>query len=94
AIGGEAGTEAVMPLVRGSGGRLGVTAQGVGHTEINVTVINNVPNATASVRKGNNDRDIVVVVDEMTASNLRRPGSKTQQAMASTFGQQPIPVNR
>jgi len=37
-IGGEAGVEAVMPLKRGSDGKLGVASGGGGHTTINVTV--------------------------------------------------------
>lgn len=37
-IAGERGAEAIMPLARGSDGRLGVVAQGGGGTGINVTV--------------------------------------------------------
>lgn len=37
-LGGEAGDEAVMPLTRGRGGRLGVDASGVGGGDVNVTV--------------------------------------------------------
>ena len=76
---GEAGPEAVMPLVRTSGGNLGVRAEGVGTSpQINIQVINQTgTNATAEVQQQRNAQggmDIVVMLKREVASDIARGG--------------------
>ena len=52
---GEAGPEAVMPLVRTSGGNLGVRAEGTGKQIVNVTVINNAGAQVETNQRQNED---------------------------------------
>ena len=92
---GEAGPEAIMPLTRDNKGRLGVTAQSQ-EPRVDV-VVNNYSSQQATTRetkdsKGN--RKIEVVVGEMTASEMTRPGSATQQTLRSSFGIQPTLTRR
>lgn len=54
---GEAGAEAIMPLKRGRGGRLGVEAEGIAPT---VNVINNTNSQIETVSRPNNEVDIIV----------------------------------
>lgn len=76
---GEAGPEAVMPLVRTSGGNLGVRAEGVGTSpQINIQVINQTgTNATAEVQQQRNAQggmDFVVMLKREVASDIVRGG--------------------
>jgi len=60
---------------------------GGGKTEINI--INNAPKADVRVEEkanGNGGKSIEVIVDEVTARNVRKTGSATQKAMRDTFG--------
>lgn len=86
---GEAGPEAIMPLTRGPGGRLGVDASGAGVT---VNVINQAAGtrASASERTGPGGRRIIdVVIDEVRASlsaDIARGAGPVPAALASTYG--------
>lgn len=76
---GEAGPEAVMPLVRTSGGNLGVRAEGVGTSpQINIQVINQTgTDATAEVQQQRNAQggmDFVVMLKREVASDIVRGG--------------------
>ncbi|NIC38731.1 phage tail tape measure protein [Halomonas desiderata] len=91
---GEAGPEAIMPLKRGPGGRLGVEAyggQGGGMTiapQFNVQVVTP-PGMTARTEERQNasgGRDMVVIIDEMMAQNASQPGSRFGRAMQNTWG--------
>lgn len=92
---GEAGPEAIMPLTRDSTGRLGVQAQG---TQSNVDiVVNNYTGQQATTQEttdARGNRRIEVVVGDMTASEMVRPGSSTQNAMRAGFGLQPMLTRR
>ena len=69
--------EAVIPL-----DRLGQ----LGKTEVSVTVIG-VPEGTRTeeTETANGGKSVLVIIDEQVAKNVRRPGSKTNQAIASSF---------
>lgn len=76
---GEAGPEAIMPLVRTSGGNLGVRAEGVGTSpQINIQVINQTgTDATAEVQQQRNAQggmDVVVMLKREVASDIVRGG--------------------
>ena len=86
---GEAGSEAIMPLARGPGGKLGVMAQGGGSSQV-VNIINNHPNAQISQSKSNtNGQDIVtVMIDQVKGAvvdDIAR-GGPVSDAMTSSFG--------
>ena len=53
---GEAGPEAIMPLSRGSDGKLGVMSHGGGGNEININIITNVSESGASTQTSAADR--------------------------------------
>ncbi|MGX9443857.1 phage tail length tape measure family protein [Nitrobacteraceae bacterium UC4446_H13] len=96
---GEAGAEAIMPLQRGSDGRLGVAANGGGgggKTEINIVGGGINPN-DVEVRqtedgRGNTRTDIVL--DQAVANAMSRAGSNTRKAMANNYGARPVGVRR
>ena len=92
---GEAGPEAIMPLTRDNSGRLGVTAQN-SNASIDV-VVNNYTGQQATTRESKDargNRKIEVVVGDMAATEMSRPGSMTQQSMKNNFGIQPILTRR
>lgn len=87
---GEAGPEAVMPLVRTSGGNLGVRAEGVGTSpQINIQVINQTgTDATAEVQQQRNAQggmDVVVLLKREVASDIAR-GGVIDQTIRGTYG--------
>lgn len=87
---GEAGPEAVMPLVRTSGGNLGVRAEGVETSpQINIQVINQTgTNATAEVQQQRNAQggmDVVVLLKREVASDIAR-GGIIDQTIRGTYG--------
>lgn len=93
---GEAGPEAIMPLKRDSQGNLGVRAGGNsgGNTEV---VVNNYSNQQAQAKEtvdSRGNRRIEVVVGEMSAADINKPGSTSQQAMAGTYGIKPRIIRR
>lgn len=87
---GEAGPEAILPLKRGAGGKLGVIAEGGGAPQINVQIINN---AQAQVSVAQNDSgDLEVFIDQIDAALADRIGSgrgATSAAMQGRYGLRP-----
>ena len=63
---GEAGPEAILPLKRGAGGKLGVAADGMGGGGVSVTIINNAP-AQVSTRQ-TSDGGLEVLIDAVDAA--------------------------
>ena len=91
---GEAGPEAIMPLKRDSNGNLGVRTGGGGQTSV---VVNNYSTAQATTKEttdSRGNRKIEVIVGDMVAQEVSRPGSAMQQTMGSTFGQRPMVPRR
>lgn len=85
---GEAGPEAVMPLRRGSDGRLGVSGGG---SNVNVTVVNQHAGASVDVqqRKGANGQvDIVATVKKIVNSHINDGGADKPMGR---FGLKPLP---
>ena len=87
---GEAGAEAIMPLRRGSGGRLGIDASGLGAQAPQVNVIVNTPPGVGVAEKeqrpngqGGFDMTILLeMVDKAMASGISSGRSKTAHAMS------------
>ena len=92
---GEAGPEAVMPLVRTSGGNLGVRAEGTGNItpQINIQVINQTgTDATAEVQQQRNAQggiDVVVMLKREMASDIAR-GGVLDQTIRGRYGVKPV----
>lgn len=90
---GEAGPEAIMPLSRGPGGKLGVQALGAGGGDINVFVNNNHSSAQVRTEQRQNPNggmpDIVITIDELVARNIASRQGRTFEAMKNTFGLDP-----
>jgi lambda family phage tail tape measure protein len=92
---GEAGPEAIMPLKRDSNGNLGVRGGGGGGSV--EVVVNNYGNEKATTKEttdSRGNRKIEVVIGEMVAGELNRPGSSTQQAMRNGYGTAPLVARR
>lgn len=85
---GEAGPEAILPLSRGRGGRLGVDASGVGGAVVNIQVINN---TGAEVRRekqrGSDGRQIERIIIGSVGQGVTR--GELDGAFAGRFGQTP-----
>lgn len=90
---GEAGAEAIMPLRRGSGGRLGVDASGFGGAQQQVPQVNVIVNTPPGVGvaeqeqkpngQGGFDMTILLeMVDKAMASGISSGRSKTAHAMS------------
>lgn len=92
-IAGEGGrAEGILPLMRTSGGDLGVKASGMGRTVVNVYAP---PGSQVSEERsmdGGIER-INIFIDEATAANIR-PGTKTFRALKNNFGLTNTLVNR
>ena len=92
---GEAGPEAIMPLKRDSNGNLGVRAGG-GGGNVDV-VVNNYGNEKATTKEttdSRGNRRIEVIVGDMVASEVARPGSPVQQSLAGSFNSKPALARR
>lgn len=90
---GEAGPEAIMPLKRGSDGRLGVSGQGGGAApNFNVQVINNAGADVAvgkpkSDGKGGFNLEVILrKIDDRNIANAKDRGHPHTRALANTFG--------
>lgn len=93
---GEAGPEAIMPLKRDSSGNLGVRASGTAAPQTTV-VVNNYGSEQATTREStdsNGNRQIEVIIGDVVAQEISRPGSSTQQAMGNTFRARPALTRR
>lgn len=92
---GEAGPEAIMPLKRDSNGNLGVRG-GSGGGSVDV-VVNNYGNERATTKEttdSRGNRRIEVVIGDMVASEVARPGSSVQQSLANGFNNRPALARR
>ena len=90
---GEAGPEAILPLKRGSNGKLGVEGGG---SNVSV-VINNHSGAPVSQREtadARGNRRIEVMIGEMVAGEMSRPGSAAHSSVRNSFGYSPRLVGR
>jgi hypothetical protein len=82
---GENGPEAILPLVRTSGGDLGVKSDGGGsRTEVNIYAPPGSKVSEDRQQDGGIER-INIFIDEATANNIR-PGTKTYRALRDSFG--------
>lgn len=93
---GEAGPEAIMPLKRDSSGNLGVRAtnQVIPQTSV---IVNNYGTEQATTREttdSSGNRQIEVIIGDVVAQEVSRPGSSTQQALNNTFKARPALTRR
>lgn len=85
-IAGESGPEAIIPLTRTRGGELGIKSAGNGGgVQVNIYAPPGSKVSEDRQSEGGMER-INVYIDEATAGNLSRPGSKTFKAMRKNFG--------
>ena len=92
---GEAGPEAIMPLKRDSNGNLGVRSGG-GGSNVDV-VVNNFGSEKATTKEttdSRGNRRIEVVIGDMVAGEVSRPGSSVQQSLAGSFNNRPALARR
>lgn len=91
---GEAGPEAIMPLKRDANGNLGVRSGNQGNTSV---VVNNYGSEKATTKESvdsRGNRKIEVIIGDIVAGELNRPGSTTQQAMTANYGASPMVARR
>lgn len=84
---GEAGPEAILPLKRGAGGKLGVEA--AGNVVVNVTNNASGTQATATERMEGNTRIIDVMIDQvrgMIAGDIAKGGNAVSGSLERTYG--------
>jgi hypothetical protein len=82
---GEAGTEAVFPLTRTASGDLAVKGEA---PIVNVTVVNNHPDATVQVQKNDDGSRIDIMIDRTRralANDVRTGGTMFSSAIESTY---------
>ncbi len=88
-IGGKSGVDQNIVAFRGTKGEhVNVTKGDPTQAKVEVNVINNT-NANVRVQEKQNTtggKSIEVIIDEVTAKNIRRYGSASNQAMRDTFG--------
>lgn len=84
AVGGEAGTEAVMPLTRDSSGNLGVrTVGGRDAGDVNVMIFNRAPVKVKTREQGRgSNRNLILEIDEINAGLIASGNSRTSAAMS------------
>lgn len=94
---GEAGPEAVLPLVRTSGNKLGVQAKTSSSAPtLNQSINVNVQNNTSAQVKTQESRDnqgnvsIDVMIEEMVGTAMKRPGSSPYKAIQTMGGKAPL----
>ena len=91
---GEAGPEAVMPLVRTSGGNLGVRAEGTGKQIVNVTVINNAQVETNQRQNEDGSLDLEIVIDQMVTRSMVKRSGGGSNVLRKGYGISMIPTSR
>lgn len=93
---GEAGPEAVMPLVRTSGGNLGVRAEGTGKQIVNVTVINNAGAQVETNQRQNEDGslDVEIMIDQMVTRSMVKRSGGASNVLRKGYGIGMIPISR
>ena len=93
---GEAGPEAIMPLKRDSNGNLGVRSGSGSGGNVDV-VVNNFGSERATTKETTDNRGnrrIEVVIGDMVAGEVARPGSSVQQSLAGNFNNRPALARR
>jgi hypothetical protein len=84
-----------MPLKRDSNGNLGVrSGQQGGNVDV---VVNNYGSEKATTKEttdSRGNRRIEVIVGDMVAGELSRPGSSVQQSLSNNFGSKPAVARR
>lgn len=99
-LAGEKGTEAILPLVRGKGGRLGVEATGfAGTVEVvnEVVVINNAAGVEVTEERrtnANGQEQLVVTIDNTLAARVGRGEGQLVRALQRNFGLNVGPVSK
>ena len=95
---GEAGPEAIMPLIRTPSGHLGVRSEGGGNIQQNV-VINIIDQVGVNVRQkeskdnqGNTRLDLII--EQHVAQSMARQGSPTNRVLSNTYGARPALASR
>lgn len=85
---GEAGPEAIMPLTRGADGSLGVSASGIGGSDVQVnipvTVYSDEPVEVHDTEDENGQRKIEILVGSMINQHIA--GGKADRALKSRYG--------
>ena len=84
---GEAGPEAIMPLTRGSDGKLGVQATG-GAAAVNIIVNNNTPAEVKTEQRQNDDGslDIEMMIVQTVNESMNRRGGQLNSSLRSNWG--------
>lgn len=95
---GEAGPEAIMPLIRTPSGHLGVRSEGGGNIQQNV-VINIIDQVGVNVKQkesrdnqGNTRLDLII--EQHVAQSMARQGSPTNRVLSNTYGARPALASR
>lgn len=92
---GEAGPEAIMPLQRTSGGKLGVIASGGSTPNVTVNVIESPgKGGTSNQRETPQGLEIDIMVDQLVAKKQSQRGSASNKAMRQNFGAREVLVAR
>ena len=96
---GEAGHEAIMPLMRGPDGSLGVRSAGGsgGGGNVQITIINNGSNTKIDKHESTDSRGnrrVELTISDMVAGEVRRAGSGMNSSIRGTFGSTPSLVGR
>lgn len=88
---GEAGPEAVMPLTRGPDGSLGVKAANTNSSPVIVNVINNsTAQAHVEQRQTSQGIELDVVIDQLVAEKMNKPGTSSNSALRAFSNQKLI----
>ena len=99
-LAGEAGTEAILPLMRTKTGNLGVEATGMGgdvKVVNEVVIINNAQDVDVSQERRTNSRgqeQIVVQIDNALAGRVGRGEGQLVKAIQRNFGATVSPVSK
>lgn len=92
---GEAGPEAIMPLKRDANGNLGVrSTPSESKVEVVVNNYSGEPAQAIETRDSRGNRKVEIVVGELTAAEMARSGSASQQSVSKTFGLRPTLIRR
>jgi TP901 family phage tail tape measure protein len=81
---GEAGPEAVLPLSRGSDGKLGVTAT-TSAPQVNV-IVNNLPGQAAEVQQQPDGSTMINIVKASIMNDISKGGTKFSKTFETTYG--------
>jgi len=98
---GEASSEAIMPLMRTRGGKLGVHAEGAGGGDMAMSQQVIIENHTSDVNvreerrtNANGQQQVVIMVENELAGRVGRGEGQLSKAMQKRFGMRDSPVSR